>query len=91
VVVADTGCGMTASTQRRIFEPFYTTKEATGTGLGLWISAEIIVKHHGTVRVRSRSALDYERSGTVFMVFLPNRDALPENRMEMAVGAKFAF
>lgn len=72
VVVADTGCGMTASTRRRIFEPFFTTKEATGTGLGLWVSAEIVVKHHGNVRVRSRSVVDGEKSGTVFMVFLPS-------------------
>ncbi len=74
VVVADTGCGMSRATQRRIFEPFFTTKEATGTGLGLWVSAEIIQKHHGTVRVRSRGACDREegRSGTVFMVFLPS-------------------
>jgi len=83
VVVADTGCGMSETTRRRIFEPFFTTKEATGTGLGLWVSAEIIAKHHGTVRVRSRSALDHERSGTVFMVFLPSLDALAGNGREV--------
>jgi PAS domain S-box-containing protein len=83
VVVADTGCGMSSSTQRRIFEPFFTTKEATGTGLGLWVSAEIVVKHRGSVRVRSRSAVDHEKSGTVFMVFLPSLDALAGNGREM--------
>jgi PAS domain S-box-containing protein len=74
VMVADSGSGMTPAVQRRIFEPFFTTKEATGTGLGLWVSAEIIQKHHGVVRVRSRSAQDKRGgpSGTVFMVFLPN-------------------
>lgn len=73
VVVADTGCGMSPATQRRIFEAFFTTKESTGTGLGLWVSAEIIQKHHGIVRVRSRHAQDGVdgKSGTVFMVFLP--------------------
>ncbi len=91
VVVADTGSGMTASTRRRIFEPFYTTKEATGTGLGLWVSAEIILKHRGSVRVRSRSALDGEKSGTVFMVFLPSLDAIPEIPMEMEALAKSRF
>jgi signal transduction histidine kinase len=79
VVVADTGCGMTASTRRRIFEPFFTTKEATGTGLGLWVSEEIIAKHQGRVRVRSRTAVDHEKSGTVFMLFLPTLAKLPEN------------
>ena len=87
VVVADTGCGMTASTRRRIFEPFFTTKEATGTGLGLWVSAEIIQKHRGNVRVRSRSALEYERSGTVFMVFLPSLSLLVSNGMEIETTA----
>jgi PAS domain S-box-containing protein len=73
IVVADTGSGMNAATMRRIFEPFFTTKESTGTGLGLWVSAEIIQKHHGTVRVRSRVAQNGQQSGTVFMVFLPRR------------------
>ena len=54
--VADNGCGMTEATRLRIFEPFFTTKETTGTGLGLWVSSEIIVKHNATVRVVSRTA-----------------------------------
>ncbi len=83
VVVADTGCGMTAATRRRIFEPFFTTKEATGTGLGLWVSAEIIAKHRGRVRVRSRSAQEHGKSGTVFMVFLPSHVALAGNGAEI--------
>ena len=69
---ADSGCGMTQSTRRRIFEPFFTTKE-TGTGLGLWVSGEIIAKHRATVRVVSRAA-DAARgrpTGTVFMLFFP--------------------
>jgi signal transduction histidine kinase len=90
VVVADTGCGMSDSTRRRIFEPFFTTKEATGTGLGLWVSAEIIVKHHGSVRVRSRSDVDHERSGTVFMLFLPTLDALAGNGKEIETTATHA-
>ncbi|MHB1743797.1 MAG: sensor histidine kinase [Acidobacteriaceae bacterium] len=58
ITIADTGSGMTEAVRRRIFEPFFTTKEITGTGLGLWISSEIIAKHQGTVRVRSRPAAD---------------------------------
>jgi PAS domain S-box-containing protein len=71
--VADNGCGMTAATRQRIFEPFFTTKETTGTGLGLWVSGEIISKHNATVRVVSRPAGtgDGRQSGTVFMVFFP--------------------
>jgi signal transduction histidine kinase len=58
ITIADTGSGMTDAVRRRIFEPFFTTKEVTGTGLGLWISAEIIAKHQGSVRVRSRTAVE---------------------------------
>ena len=42
VSIADTGIGMSQSTRRRIFDAFFTTKEATGTGLGLWVSEEIV-------------------------------------------------
>lgn len=71
--VADNGCGMTQATCLRIFEPFFTTKETTGTGLGLWVSSEIIAKHKGTVRVASRpaGAANGKHSGTVFMLFFP--------------------
>lgn len=71
IVVADTGYGMDRTTQKHIFEPFFTTKDVTGTGLGLWISQEIIQKHSGKVRVRSRTANRGETSGTVFMLFFP--------------------
>jgi signal transduction histidine kinase len=71
--VADNGCGMTPATRVRIFEPFFTTKETTGTGLGLWVSSEIIAKHNATVRVASRAAegANGKQSGTVFMLFFP--------------------
>ena len=69
VTVADTGGGMDAETKTKLFEPFYTTKGLTGTGLGLWVSHELIRKHEGTVRVRSSNAKG--KSGTVFSVFLP--------------------
>lgn len=68
VTVSDTGSGMSEETLRRLFEPFYTTKDATGTGLGLWVSDEIIRKHSGTVRVKSRQG---EHSGTSFAIFFP--------------------
>ena len=90
VVVADTGCGIGPAILRRIFEPFFTTKDATGTGLGLWVSAEIIQKHQGRVRVRSRSAPESDKSGTVFMVFLPNRATLAASGSEMDAVARFA-
>ena len=69
ISVADNGHGMSAEVARRIFEPFYTTKGINGTGLGLWISQGILLKHHGSIRVRSSQREG--RSGTVFCLFLP--------------------
>ncbi len=69
VTVADRGCGMDETAKQRLFEPFFTTKGITGTGLGLWVSQQLIEKHGGTVRVRSsQRARDH---GTIFSVFLP--------------------
>ena len=68
VMIADTGSGIQESAREHIFEPFFTTKSATGTGLGLWISAESVRKHQGTLRFRSRTPERYR--GTVFSVFL---------------------
>ncbi len=70
VTVADTGPGMTRATLARAFDAFYTTKGISGTGLGLWISKEIVERHHGRLRVRSRQTPG--RSGTVFTLFLPH-------------------
>ncbi len=77
-VVADTGSGMEKAVREHVFEAFFTTKEVTGTGLGLWVSHEIIVKHRGLVHVRSRAASHKsvaareKSSGTVFQIFLPD-------------------
>jgi PAS domain S-box-containing protein len=78
--VADTGAGMEPGVREHIFEAFFTTKEVTGTGLGLWVSLEIIQKHHGIVRVRSRAISQRNGSapatrGTVFEIFIPDDPA----------------
>jgi PAS domain S-box-containing protein len=80
--VADTGAGMEPEVREHIFEAFFTTKEVTGTGLGLWVSQEIILKHQGLVRVRSRSVAltdppSKDGHGTVFDIFLPDGAAPP--------------
>ncbi len=69
VSVADNGHGMSQETLRHIFDPFFTTKEMTGTGLGLWVTAEILRRHQATVRVRSSQ--DPHDHGTVFSLFFP--------------------
>jgi len=69
LTIADTGCGMAQETQRHMFEPFFTTKSNTGTGLGLWVSAEILENHHAITRVRSTQ--HPERHGTVISIAFP--------------------
>ena len=69
LTVADTGCGMSAETQRKLFEAFYTTKGIGGTGLGLWVSQEIVGRHEGSLRVKSSQGQVHH--GTVFTLFLP--------------------
>jgi PAS domain S-box-containing protein len=69
IVVADNGSGIPRNNLRQIFEPFYTTKKDTGTGLGLWVSRGIVQKHGGSIRVRSRA--DGHTTGTAFSIFLP--------------------
>jgi PAS domain S-box-containing protein len=71
ISVADNGSGIPRNNLRQIFEPFYTTKKDTGTGLGLWVSRGIVQKHGGTIRVRSRA--DGRTTGTVFSIFLPRQ------------------
>jgi two-component system CheB/CheR fusion protein len=69
ITIADTGNGITVADLPHIFEPFYTTKKETGTGLGLWLAYGIVQKHSGWIRVASRTSQG--TSGTVFAVFLP--------------------
>ncbi len=69
ITVADTGSGIPAGVLNEIFEPFFTTKGMQGTGLGLWISREIVDRHRGTLKVRSSQK--EQASGTVFQLFLP--------------------
>jgi PAS domain S-box-containing protein len=69
ITIADTGHGMSPSVQARLFEPFYTTKDLNGTGLGLWISAGIVSRHQGRLTFRSNQHPIHH--GSVFSLFLP--------------------
>jgi len=69
LTVADTGTGMSRTTLKRVFDAFYTTKGIGGTGLGMWVSKEIVDRHKGVLHVRSRERQPYR--GTVFTLFLP--------------------
>jgi two-component system NtrC family sensor kinase len=73
VSVEDNGCGMSEETLRRIWEPFFSTKEkGHGTGLGLFITYGIIKKLGGRIEAQSK-----EGQGTTVTVFLPVPSSLP--------------
>jgi PAS domain S-box-containing protein len=69
ITIADSGRGIPAANKSKLFEPFFTTKNDVGTGLGLWVCANIVQKHNGSIRVKSNTSPG--RSWTVFSVFLP--------------------
>jgi PAS domain S-box-containing protein len=78
LVIEDDGPGVAPEHRSRIFEPFFTTKKDIGTGLGLWVSREIIERHGGTITV---SAPDGNGSapGASFVIELPcHPDREPE-------------
>jgi signal transduction histidine kinase len=74
VRVADHGTGIPPEILGRIFEPFFSTKaEGKGTGLGLYISRNIVLEHRGRIEVASAAG-----AGTVFTVTLPTLPAAGE-------------
>jgi PAS domain S-box-containing protein len=68
VLIEDDGPGISAENIDRIFEPFFTTKQDVGTGLGLWVTKEIINRHGGSIVIQ---AADEGSSGAAFHVLLP--------------------
>jgi signal transduction histidine kinase len=64
--IADNGVGIPPDRLKRIFEAFFTTKEMVGTGLGLWVSKQILEECGATIRVRSKLG-----SGTVISIVFP--------------------
>jgi PAS domain S-box-containing protein len=68
ITVADTGAGIGREDRDKVFAPFFTTKKDVGTGLGLWITKDLLEKKGGHIHFRSR---DSERSGTVMSIYLP--------------------
>jgi PAS domain S-box-containing protein len=68
ITIADDGTGIAPKNKQRIFVPFFTTKQAVGTGLGLWITKDLLEKKGGSIQFRSS---DRTPSGTVMSIFLP--------------------
>lgn len=69
ISVVDHGTGISKSARRKLFEPFFTTKGNTGTGLGLWLTKDIIDRHHGLIQVRNHNC----PHGAVFSIWIPEK------------------
>jgi signal transduction histidine kinase len=68
ITVADTGTGIRKEVRPNLFTQFFTTKGRLGTGLGLWLTRDIVNRNRGKLRFRSRVE---SPSGTVFAMYLP--------------------
>jgi PAS domain S-box-containing protein len=68
ITVADTGTGIDVRVRKKLFDPFFTTKKELGTGLGLWITKDLLEKRGGNIRFRSRVTAP---TGTVMTIYLP--------------------
>lgn len=67
VDIADTGHGIAPDVLKRVFDPFFTTRDVgQGTGLGLTVSRDIVLAHGGRIDVRSAPG-----AGTTFTIRLP--------------------
>jgi PAS domain S-box-containing protein len=84
ISIADSGSGIALQHREKLFQPFYTTKQDIGTGLGLWIARGIVDKHGGTIRVRSKTSPG--KNGTTFSIFLPT-EAVVQNGTSAESGA----
>jgi signal transduction histidine kinase len=77
ISVADTGTGIAEDVRGKLFQQFFTTKGSVGTGLGLWLTKEIVDRNRGTIRYHTRVKAP---SGTVFSIWLPC-EPLAENEV----------
>jgi signal transduction histidine kinase len=77
VTIHDCGSGIPEQVQKLMFDPFFTTKELRGSGLGLWVSRNLVMNHKGTIRFRSSTKPG--ASGTMFEVFLPAAGLKPHD------------
>ncbi len=68
IIFSDNGKGILPENQEQIFKPFFTTKKVgTGTGLGLFVSLQVIKEHHGDIHFETKPD-----KGTSFIIIIPN-------------------
>jgi signal transduction histidine kinase len=69
ITIEDQGSGIAPENLSRIFEPFFTTKLNVGTGIGLWVTKQLVEDRGGRIHVESRTEVGH--SGTRVMVDIP--------------------
>jgi signal transduction histidine kinase len=84
VHVTDNGVGIPEKMKAKLFTPFATSKQESGSGLGLWVSRSILEKHRGTIRV---SSVDAGYSGTTVSIFLPIQTTARKSAYDSAAAA----
>jgi PAS domain S-box-containing protein len=82
ITIADNGSGIEAELLKSVFKPFFTTRNETHTGLALWITRQIVLRHRG--RISFRTCTRTHRHGTVFAMELP-LDGLEAEFAESAI------
>jgi signal transduction histidine kinase len=64
--VSDTGCGISPHVKHKIFDPYFTTKGADGSGLGLSVAYGILSRHEGKIEAKSMPGV-----GSTFNITIP--------------------
>jgi PAS domain S-box-containing protein len=80
IAVEDDGPGIATVDKDRIFDPFFTTKKDVGTGLGLWVTREIVMRHGGSIEAHTQDASGL--GGASFHVMLPCSPDLTHHPIE---------
>jgi signal transduction histidine kinase len=73
IEVRDTGAGIAAEHLDRVFDAFFTTKDGVGTGIGLWVTKELVEKNGGRISILSGGSAGFQ---TVFRVEFPLAEAV---------------
>ncbi len=79
ITIADNGVGIAKHHKPQLFAPFFTTKKDVGTGLGLWITKDLVQKKGGTIHLRSS-----DKSRLVRLIYFPARAEAANTRQERA-------
>ena len=80
-VIRDTGTGIREEHLPQIFEPFFTTKGNLGTGIGLWVTKQLVEARGGQISITSST--EKESSGTTVTIFIPFATSVSRTSLEL--------